>query len=77
MYVVMAIMLQKSKYVEIRYNTDNIQMLCIKILSYSNVTYHKTHVQSDQSDQKINKSSLSRIGPIPKINKWFLLHTRE
>ena len=29
------------------------------------------------SDQKINSSSLLRIGPIPTINKDFSLHTRE
>ena len=25
----------------------------------------------------VNLSSLSRIGPIPTINIWFLLHTRK
>ena len=34
-------------------------------------------MRSDQSDQKINQSSLSRIGPIHTINKWFSLHTRD
>ena len=33
----------------------------------------------DQIDQikKLNWSSLSQIGPILTINKWFLVHTRE
>ena len=52
-------------------------MLCITNLSYSNVTKHKTHLGSDLSDRKINYISLSRIVPIPMINKWFSLHTRE
>ena len=34
-------------------------------------------VQSEQSDRKINSSSLLRIGPISTINKWFSVHTRE
>ena len=29
------------------------------------------HVQLDRSDRKINESSLSQIGPINKIIKWF------
>ena len=51
------------KHVGIQYNTDNVQMFCIINVSYSNVTQHKIHVRSDQSDLKINQSSLSRIGP--------------
>ena len=35
------------------------------------------HVRSERSDQKISFSSLFRIGPIPTINKEFLLDTRE
>ena len=31
-------MLRKSKYVEIRYKIDNIQMMCITYVSYSTVT---------------------------------------
>ena len=42
------------KYVRIRYNTDNIQIMCIINVSYSTVAKLKTHVQSDQSDRKIN-----------------------
>ena len=34
-YVVREKMLEKRKYDEIQYNTDNIQMLCITNLSYS------------------------------------------
>ena len=34
----MEILLEKRKYVEIQYNTDNIQMLCITNVSYSTVT---------------------------------------
>ena len=30
--------LKKSKYIEIQYNTDNIQILCIKNAYYINVT---------------------------------------
>ena len=42
-------LLKKRKYFEIRYKTDNIQMLCITNVSYSTVTEHKTHVRLDQS----------------------------
>ena len=31
-------MLNKSKYAEIRYNSDNIQLMCINNVSYSTVT---------------------------------------
>ena len=37
-----------------RYNTDNIKIMCIVNVSYINVNSLKTHVQSDQSDRKIN-----------------------
>ena len=47
-------MLKKRKYVEIRYNINNIQIMCIINVSYSNFTQNKMHVRSDQSDQKIN-----------------------
>ena len=43
--------MKKRKYVEIQYNTDNIQIMCITNVSYSTVIKHKTHVQSDQSDK--------------------------
>ena len=33
--------------------------------------------RSERSYQKISSSSFLRIGPIPTINKEFLLHTRE
>ena len=56
-YVVMVIILKKRKYVKIRYNTDNIQMLCIINESYSTVAYLKTQVRSDRSDRK-NKLDL-------------------
>ena len=46
---------------------DNIQMLWIRDVSYSTITWLQTHVQSDPSDQKIHYSSLSKIGPIPTI----------
>ena len=35
------------------------------------------YVKSERSERKINLSSLLRIGPIPTINKWFSIHTRE
>ena len=35
------------------------------------------HVQWEQSDEKMNLSSLLRIGPILTINKWFSIHTGE
>ena len=38
--------------------------------------YKRTYDQSDQIE-KISSSSLLRIGPIPTINKEFLLHTSE
>ena len=37
-YVVMEIIPEQSKSVKIRYNKDNIQMLCITNVSYSTVT---------------------------------------
>ena len=70
-------MLEKKENFEIWYKTDNILMLCITYVYYSTVTLHKMHVQLDWSDQKINHSSLSKIGYILTINKWFLLHTIE
>ena len=39
---------------EIRYNTDNIQMMCIINVFYSTVTKHKTYLQSDRSGRKMN-----------------------
>ena len=68
---------EQNKYVEIQYNIANIQILCITNVYYSNINLHKTYIRSDRSDQKINHSFLSQIGPIPTIYKWFLLHTRE
>ena len=53
-YGVMVIIIEKMKYVEIRYNTDNIQMLCVTNVSYSTFTLLKIYVQSDQQEQKIN-----------------------
>ena len=47
----MVIILGKRKYVKIRYNTDNIQMLCIKNVSYITVNQLKMHVQSDLLDR--------------------------
>ena len=38
------------KCVEIWYNNDNIQMLCISNASYSTVTQLKMHAWSDESD---------------------------
>ena len=52
----MVIMPEKRKYVGIRYNRDNIQMLCIINVSYSTVTELKTHVRYIRSD--IKNSSL-------------------
>ena len=52
-------------------------MMCITNVSYSTVTYLKTHVRSDQSDRKINLSILSQIDPIPKIIKLFSIQSRE
>ena len=43
-------MLGKGEYVGIQYNIDTIQMMCIINVSYSTVTLHQMHVQSDQSD---------------------------
>ena len=47
-------MLKKRKYVVMRYNTDNTQMLCIINVSYSTANQHKNNVQSDRYDRKIN-----------------------
>ena len=43
---------KKEKYVEIQYNTDNTQILCITIIFYSTVTKHETHIQSNRSGKK-------------------------
>ena len=51
---IMEIMLKKRKYVEIGYKTDNIQLLCIKNVSDSTVSWHKNHVQTYHSDWKKN-----------------------
>ena len=37
-YVVLEIILKKREKIGIQYNTDNIQMICIKDVSYSTVT---------------------------------------
>ena len=37
-YVVLEIILKKRGIIGIQYNTDNIQMICIKDVSYSTVT---------------------------------------
>ena len=70
-------MLEKGKYIEIRYNTDNIQILCITNVSYSTIMFKKTHVRLDRSDRKIKLELLLKMCPIPAINKWFSLHTKE
>ena len=51
------VIMQKKEYIGMKYNTNNIQMLCIINLSYSTFNKLKTHVRSDQSDQK-NKLEL-------------------
>ena len=45
---------EKKKYTEIRYITDNIQMLCIKNVYCRIVTYYKAHAISVGSEQNVN-----------------------
>ena len=51
--------------------------LYIKHLLFRTDTWLQVQVRLEKSDRKLNSRYLLRIGPIPTINKWFLLHTRE